>query len=200
MKKSSLSILIISLFIFGFIFPQDLEYVGTHKCQTCHKSNKKGAQYKVWAESKHAKAFDALLSDKAIAIGKEKKLALPPSESPECLECHTVGYGEGGYEVKEASFWNPAPEDKSAVKAMERMEGLKNVGCEMCHGAGNDYKKKKIMEGIYAGELKAEDFGLVKKTPEETCLKCHNKRSPSFKAFNYDERVKEIAHPFPEGM
>ncbi|MCF6239435.1 MAG: hypothetical protein L3J79_11620, partial [Candidatus Marinimicrobia bacterium] len=81
-----------------------------------------------------------------------------------------------------------------------RMNGLKNVGCEMCHGAGGAYKKKKIMQGIYAGELKAEVYGLVIITPEETCLKCHNDRSPSFKSFNYKERVAEISHPFPAGM
>ncbi|MBC8192847.1 MAG: hypothetical protein H8E18_10735 [FCB group bacterium] len=80
------------------------------------------------------------------------------------------------------------------------MEGLKNVGCEVCHGAGDAYKKKKVMQGIYSDSLKAVDYGLITIPPEETCLKCHNERSPSFKPFNYEERVKEIAHPFPKDM
>ena len=151
-------------------------------------------------QSSHAKAFEVLFSDEALSIAKEQELKLPPSESPECLECHTVGYGEGGYEVLGDSFWNASKEDKAAQKLIKRMNGLKNVGCEMCHGAGSGYMKKKTMKAVYAGEISADEIGLVTKTPEETCLKCHNDRSPSFKSFNYEERLAEISHPFPEGM
>jgi hypothetical protein len=200
MIKHLIGIYIIGLFSFGYVIAQPFEYVGSQKCKSCHKSKKKGAQYKVWEESSHAKAFDALLSPEALAIAKERNLSLPPSESPECLECHTVGFGKGGYEVMSAEFWNASPDDKAAKRAIKRMNGLKNVGCEMCHGAGSGYQKKKIMVGIYSDSLKAEDYGLITNTPEETCLKCHNDRSPSYKPFNYEERVKEISHPFPDGM
>ncbi|MBL7024879.1 MAG: cytochrome c family protein [Candidatus Marinimicrobia bacterium] len=184
----------------GLSSAQPIEYVGSQKCKSCHKSEKKGAQYKLWEESKHAKAFDVLLSEAALKIAAERKLKLPPSESPECLECHTVGFGKGGYEVMDAAFWNAPKEDKKARKAIKRMEGLKNVGCEVCHGPGDAYKKKKVMQGIYSDSLKASDYSLVTIPSEETCLKCHNERSPSFKPFNYEERVKEIAHPFPKDM
>ena len=56
------------------------KYVGANKCKTCHK--KLGDQYAVWKKSSHAKAYEALLSDKAVAIAKEKGIAGPPSKGP----------------------------------------------------------------------------------------------------------------------
>jgi hypothetical protein len=32
----------------------------------------------------------------------------------------------------------------------------------------------------------------------ETCHGCHNEESPTFKDFNFEERVAQIAHPYPE--
>jgi hypothetical protein len=180
----------------GLVWGQ--QYVGTHKCKTCHSSSKKGAQYKIWKETKHARAFEALLSDAAKKIAAERGMKVPPHEAPECLECHTVGFGAGGYEVKDAAFYNPADDDRAGKKAAKRMENLKNVGCEACHGPGSKYKSMKVMKAIFKGEVKAADYGLT--IPDEkTCLKCHNERSPSYKPFDYASRIKEITHKFPEG-
>lgn len=191
---------IIGILILGsVVLAQEFEYIGTNKCKACHSSKKKGAQYKAWKETKHAKVFDLLLTDEAKQIAKAKGLKNTPDEAPECLECHTVGYGAGGYEVKEAEFWSPAEDDRAGKKAAKRMENLKNVGCEICHGPGSMYKKKKTMEAIFTGEVKGVDFGLLDVT-EETCLRCHNERSPSFKPFDYATRIKKIAHPYPADM
>ncbi|MCH7612407.1 MAG: cytochrome c family protein [Candidatus Marinimicrobia bacterium] len=187
------------LILTSVVWAQQFEYMGTHKCKACHSSAKKGAQYKLWKETKHAKAYDLLLTDEAKQIAEAKGLTNTPDKAPECLECHTVGYGVGGYEVKEAEFWSPAEDDRKGKKAAKRMENLKNIGCEICHGPGSEYKKKKTMEAIFAGEVKGVDFGLLEVT-EETCLKCHNKRSPSFKPFDYETRLEEIAHPYPPDM
>jgi len=48
-------------------------YVGVAKCKICHSK-----QYKVWSDSKHTKAFEAL----------------KPAEQkdPKCLGCHVTGY------------------------------------------------------------------------------------------------------------
>ncbi|MEE8336266.1 MAG: cytochrome c family protein [Candidatus Neomarinimicrobiota bacterium] len=183
----------------GFLGAQDFEYIGTKKCKACHSSAKKGAQYKLWLETGHAKAFDVLFTDEAIKIAQERKLTVTPDKAPECVECHVVGFGAGGYEILGESFWNPDPEDKKAVKAVKRMENLKNVGCEVCHGAGSAYRKKKVMDGIYSGTMNAADHGLTT-VSEKTCLRCHNDRSPSFKSFDYAERSAKIAHPYPEDM
>jgi len=178
---------------------QKFEYVGTNKCKACHSSSKKGAQYKVWKETKHAKAFEALLTDEAKEVGKKLGLKTTPDKAPECLECHTTGFGVGGYELMDDEFWNPADDDRAGKKAAKRMENLKNVGCENCHGPGSAYKKKKIMEAIYAGTASGDEYGLLKPN-EETCKRCHNERSPSYKPFNFEERIAEIAHPFPADM
>ncbi len=196
MKKT---VLLLSVLLAGYAVASDFEYVGSKKCKSCHKSEKKGAQYPKWEESKHGNAFETLKSEQALEIAKSKGLKTAPHEAPECLKCHTVGYGEGGYEVKDEAFWNPADDDKEGKKAAKRMEGLKNVGCESCHGPGSEYKKKKVMKAIYEGTEKAEDHGLV--IPDEkTCLSCHNEESPTYKEFNYKERLEKIAHPIPEDM
>ncbi len=193
------TILLCILITAGFAKSSAPEYIGSNKCKSCHKKEKSGAQYLVWQESKHANAFDVLLTDEASKIAKEKGLKNLPHEAPECLECHTVGFGKGGYEVKDEAFWNPADDDTQGKKAVKRMKNLKHVGCEVCHGPGSEYKKKKTMKAIFEGTKNGTDFGLTTVT-EETCKQCHNERSPSFKEFNYEERKKEISHPFPEGF
>ncbi|MCD6250265.1 MAG: hypothetical protein J7J98_08055 [candidate division Zixibacteria bacterium] len=51
---------------------------------------------------------------------------------------------------------------------------LTGVQCESCHGAGADYKKKKVMQDREV----AVAAGLVIPT-EETCLSCHNDKAPA---------------------
>jgi len=175
---------------------QDFEYVGSNGCKACHSSSKKGAQYKVWANGVHAKAFETLKTDESKKIAKEKKLKVAAHEAPECLVCHTTGFGKGGYQVMDKKFWNPADDDRTGKKAVRRMNGLQTVGCEACHGPGSVYKKKSNMETIFNGTLKPESVGLWNPS-EEVCKHCHNKQSPIFKSFSFDKQIKKIAHPYP---
>ena len=55
---------------------QDFEYVGSKKCKMCHNKDAKGAQYKQWVESKHAKAMESLNAEEA--------------KDPTCLKCHST--------------------------------------------------------------------------------------------------------------
>ena len=189
------------LFAFAvFSMAQKPEYVGADGCKACHKKDEKGAQYTKWSETAHAKAFETLKSEKALEVAKKAGLTEAPSESAKCVGCHTTGFGKGGYEIiTDAAFWNPAKEDKDAVKAAKRMEGLQTVGCEVCHGAGSEYKGKKAMEGLFAGTVKKEDVGLTDPA-EAICIECHNDKSPTFKSFNFAEYIEKVKHPFPEGM
>lgn len=82
-------------------------YLGVAKCKMCHPK-----QHKTWEAMKHAKAFEQL-------IGDEQK-------DPECLKCHTTGFGKGGYD--------PA-------KAAEENAKFANVQCESCHGPGSEHMK-----------------------------------------------------------
>jgi len=151
------------------------KYVGANKCKTCHK--KLGDQYAIWKKSGHAKAYEALLSDKAIAIAKEKGIAGPPSKSADCLGCHSTAAGL-------------SPKDFEG-KPLVDTDG---VQCESCHGPGSDYKKKKVMED----RDKAIAAGLVM-PDEKTCTKCHNDKSPTWDpaGFDFEQAKKKISHPIP---
>ncbi len=127
---------------------------------------------------------------------KEKGIKVEAWKAPECLKCHTTGFGKGGYEVKGDTFWNPTADDKDGAKAVKRMEGLQAVGCEACHGAGSEFKSSKVKKAILAGEITAASVGLLK-VNKATCTACHNENSPTHKPFKYDEKVAEFAHPNP---
>jgi len=199
MLRNILIVLLFSIFTLC-AFGQKAEYIGTNKCKSCHNKEEKGAQYKIWSEGKHAKAFETLKSEQAVEVAKKLGLTEAPHESPKCLGCHTTGYEKGGYEViTDEAFWNPAKDDKEGKKAKKRMLGLQGVGCEACHGAGSLYKGKKDMAAVFNGEKAGADVGLLEVT-EETCKECHNEKSPTFKAFDYAKQLDEIKHPYPEGM
>jgi hypothetical protein len=83
--------------------------------------------------------------------------ALKPEEQKkaDCVGCHTTG--------------------KTATDSM-----LVNVACEACHGPGGDYKAiNKMKDPKLAAEA-----GLLPIT-EATCTRCHNKKSPTFKSFDF---------------
>lgn len=94
-------------------------------------------------------------------------------KDPACLECHTTGFGMG-YKVGDANAAN-----------------FEGVGCESCHGPGSAYKKMSIMKD----HQKSLDNGMIVPN-EETCKKCHNKKSPTFKGFNFAEYSKKIDHKY----
>ncbi|MBC8425426.1 cytochrome C554 [bacterium] len=145
--------------------------IGVPKCKMCHKA-KTGDQFKIWSESKHAGAFETLKSEAALAIATEKELG-NPWEEPACLKCHTTQAFLG-----------------AELDAKTKYVDEEGVGCESCHGAGSAYKSKKVMSDHDAAVAAGLTVG-----GEETCLKCHNEDSPTFKAFDFEERWAEIAHP-----
>jgi hypothetical protein len=130
-------------------------YVGVAKCKMCHMP-----YFKAWGESVHAKAFDLLNAEK-----KE-------DTNSECLQCHTTGFGAGGYEKGKAK------------------PDLKGVQCEACHGPGADYLKMSVMKD----HEKSVAAGLVSPVDEAVCVECHNKKSPTFKGFDFKEYVVKGVH------
>jgi len=90
--------------------------------------------------------------------------ALKPEEQKkaECIGCHSTGKDKDG-------------------------ELLTGVQCEACHGPGSAYKSQKIMKDK---ELAIAN-GLIMPTAE-TCEGCHNKKSPTFKGFKFEEAVKNM--------
>lgn len=186
--KKLLIILLILVWGVAFVQAADAEYVGNKKCKMCHNKAEKGAQFKKWEGTGHAKTFDLLLTDEAKVIGSKMGLKSSPDKAGECLQCHVTGWGTAsGYQLEVNA------DDK---KAVSKNNALKSVGCEMCHGAGSLYKGKKVMIAIHEGQTEAASVGLIK-PDEKTCLGCHNEKSPTYKPFDFKERAAKIAHPYP---
>jgi hypothetical protein len=179
----SLAILLVPLSVQA----QDHKYVGARKCRSCHKKEEIGNQYGIWLESKHAKAFETLATEKAREWAAKEGIE-DPQTADECLKCHATAHG--------------VPDDRLSMK-FDRTAG---VQCESCHGAGKDYSKKKVM----IDRDKAEAKGLVLPT-EEVCVECHNEESPAWDSeryttaggekvgFDFEQALEAIAHPVPEG-
>lgn len=79
-------------------------YVGLSRCAVCHQPF-----IESWRKTRHANAFLSLSQ-----TGRER--------DPECLGCHTLGFGEEG------GFVN-----------IEATPELANVQCEACHGPGREH-------------------------------------------------------------
>lgn len=81
-------------------------FAGEEICKTCHAN-----EYKIWQNSKHARAFDELE-----AVNK--------AFDPDCIGCHTVGFEKKGGFIDTVATAH-----------------LLNVQCESCHGASQAHAK-----------------------------------------------------------
>jgi len=118
-------------------------FIGSASCTVCHQS---AAQ--AWQASRHAGAIATLE-----AVGK--------AFDPNCVVCHSVGFGrEGGY------------------LGLDETPDLANVQCESCHGPGR------------AHVAAAGQAFPGKRTPREACADCHHpNHSPSFVFDAYWPRI-----------
>ncbi len=170
----------------------NLSYVGSERCLGCH-----AGEYAKWKESKHSHAYEAL-SEVAKRPGMR-------NFDPECIVCHTVGYGV-----------------KTGFENTERTPALKHVGCESCHGPGSGHMTaprdpqllklmspwklapadhlpdrvalKKIEEAPVGGpggitDLPAAQQRIVNAV-SQTCTKCHDaENDPHFDLAKYWPKV-----------
>jgi hypothetical protein len=173
MTKKVLMMTGVLLFMGGFLFAQEFQYIGAAKCKMCHNSEKSGFQYKIWSAGPHANALKSLASQKSLDYAKANGIA-DPTTDPKCLDCHST-------------YHMISKEENLTLQADE------GVSCESCHGPGSKYKSMTIMKS----QEKSLENGLILPV-KEVCETCHNERNPFHKPFNYDEAVKKIAHPTPE--
>lgn len=110
-------------------------YVGSEACVACHQ-----AEHKSWSDSGHAHAFETLTAKGAEA-------------DPNCIRCHTVGFGEpSGYRREFGG---------------ERLAG---VGCESCHGPGSEHvSQRSLALSDPAFEVRFQ----FRKLGEADCTRCH---------------------------
>ncbi len=168
-------LIVVGGFMFGAVSEakaEKPELIGAAKCKSCHR--KIGDPYAIWEGTGHSKAYETLASDEAKKIAAEKGLGDPQKEEA-CLKCH----------VSRVFLGNPP------VNAKGKYDDSEGVGCEACHGAGSEYKSKKVMEDHDASIA----AGLIMDKSEAHCTKCHNDESPTFKGFDLAKRWEEIKHP-----
>lgn len=132
-----------------------VKYVGSQACQECHQ-----AEYEAWDESRHAGAYPTLW---------EHPKSKPPHHreyDPECVVCHTVGYG----------YFTGFRDTKSGYTDVEKSKHLLGVGCETCHGPGGLHvhkpNDKEIASALSPWKERPDDYLTplaIKdpKTPEE---------------------------------
>jgi hypothetical protein len=131
--------------------PKDPTYVGSARCAKCHKE-----AFKIWANSKHSHAYQTLVDEKKPANRQF---------DPECIVCHTVGFGyQGGF-----------------VDA-KKTPMLKDVGCESCHGPGslhiaNEHDEewqKRMNPWRLANDATPEQKQKKQNNIDHFCQKCHD--------------------------
>ncbi len=151
------------------------KYIGVDRCRICHMSKKSGDQYGVWKGSKHAQAYTTLTTPAAKAVAeKAGQGAKAPHENPECLRCHVTAFGVA---------------DQFKGPKFNQTEG---VGCEVCHGPGEDYSPMKVMRDPAAAAAAGLKF-----MDEAGCKHCHNPESPTYKPFTWAEFWPKVAHDNP---
>ncbi len=165
----------------------DSKYIGAAKCKNCHRAERAGNQFGAWQKMEHTKAFEALASDEAKKIAKEKGID-DPQKSEKCLKCHMTAFGE--------------PADHVTRKFDPKL----GIQCESCHGPGEKHFKDRLAaaggeeegqgdpgERVYV-KIPAEEIHLA---PFDACLRCHNQESPTFQPICIDKAFKEVMHLDP---
>lgn len=122
--------------------PDGGSYTGYAVCVNCHE-----VEYDQWNTTAHAYAFASLK-------GRNQDY------NPECIPCHTTGFGyTGGFETP------------------DRTSEMAGVQCEMCHGAGAEHSENQTIP-------------LRTISEETCTESCHTiEQSPEFDYDGYKERI-----------
>jgi hypothetical protein len=162
---------------------EEPQYVGAKKCKICHNKKSEVQQFEIWKNSKHAKAYETLASDRAKEFALKAGIKTDPQQAEQCLECHVTGYG------------------LDSARFAESFNAEDGVQCESCHGAGSEYKAVSIMSASKYKKQRDKQHELALEAglvipDEETCKVCHNKRSPAFNGFDFAEYYEKIKHEY----
>lgn len=169
----------------------ELTYLGVKACKMCHNKADEGQQYTVWKSMAHSRAYEALKSEAALAIAKERNLPDAPSVTADCVKCHVTGYD---------------PARKVTPRPLTLVD---SVQCESCHGAGSEHMAYGKFLRMNKGKETDLPVGIVK--PDvNTCVQCHNSESASWDpgrytlesgetvGFDYAQAFARIAHMNPK--
>lgn len=148
-----------------------------------------------------------LMLSAAFRFGAPSGAAAPPppqadmfTGSDACRDCHTAEHGAWSSTKHAHALSKLSQSDRSGGKcigchvtdtaemlaASANEPKFPNVQCESCHGAG-----RKHVEAAKAGK---PEEARTKAVSEETCTRCHNSESPSYRPFIYRAMVG-LSHP-----
>ena len=122
---------------------EEVGYASSGACSTCHSK-----EFAKWVFTDHANAWQSLISRNS-------------QDNPECIQCHTTGFGEvGGLgELTESNI-----------------RRFKSVQCESCHGPMLSHPQN---ESVKPTEIN-----------EDVCTSCHDEaNSPKFEYTSYIRRA-----------
>ena len=117
----------------------EVGYAAVGKCVRCHSK-----EMSKWSLTKHARAWETL-----ILRGEEN--------NPECIACHSTGYGQpGGFGTLEET----------------EIRKYKSVQCESCHGPMLSHPENKMVQPVEINQ--------------KVCVSCHDEaNSPTFDYSSY---------------
>ena len=123
----------------------------------------------------------SLFAQKPTFIGADK-----------CRVCHKVEHTSWATTKHAKAIESLKPEEQKKKECLEchttgAANELPGVQCEACHGPGSAYKTISVMKD----KAKAIAAGLILPT-EKVCVGCHNKKSPTFKGFNFAESASKV--------
>ena len=139
------------------ILTSSAAYVGSDACKSCHS-----AEYETWVIGPHAAAHATLEAQGA-------------AQNDTCLQCHTTGFGRGGFSRAAAS----AGDD------------LARVGCESCHGPGSEHvgPDAKRVGTIVSLTDKCDSCVIL-----QICGSCHDEANDPGFEFNIEAKIEAQRH------
>jgi len=151
-------------------------YVGSETCKNCHKS-----AYRIWKNTPHSHAYQTLVDARKPSLRQH---------DPECIVCHTVGFGIHSGFVSE-----------------DRTPKLKNVGCESCHGPAGEHVKHPNEKSWYtamnpwqAKENETEEDKKKRRFRIDLfCQKCHDTDNDvTWTHGGFDKKWPIVEHMTPD--
>lgn len=131
-------------------------YTGQEKCQPCHAS-----AFKITHATTHTHAYETL-------VQKNSEF------DPECLRCHTVGYGA-----------------RDGYVNYEKTPKLAGVQCENCHGRGDTHIK-----AVASGKKGKAATEMLRAVTPNSCVRCHDEEnSENFQYTPFWQRMKHGSEP-----
>jgi len=128
--------------VFVSVIPPQYLVTASEQCRPCHEE-----QWGQWMNTRHAHAIEALTAE-------------PDRRNPECLSCHTTGFGRSDGYTREFAE-----------------EALARVGCVDCHLTPTEH-------------LVSPAPAQTEAITEQTCTRCHNPmNSPNFNFTTYNAKV-----------